>query len=1083
VTEAGIRELLSETGLFSSRGPRRMGWAHRTFAEYLAAQYLVVSGLGVDQIKSLIVHPHGPGKVVPQLQQAAAWLAGMVPEVFRMILAADPAVLVLSDVENAATDDREALVAALLRATSEGRLGDRGLDSMSEYRKLKHPGLASQLAPYLTEKSGGLLTRRLAIDLARACEVRDLQGRLADVELDRSEDLTIRVEAGYAVGLIGDEPTRRRLRALLTEDLDVDVEDQLKGCALKSLWPGLIDAEEVFQLLSIPRRANFHGSYAGFLSSDLVRGLSRADLPIALGWAAARGDTRRLPYVFGSVIDQIVLRAWDEIEGPGIADGLAQIVSARIQDHASMTGPSTQRAWSDRLGADPVRRRRLVRALVSHPAAASMDVGQILYFNPPLVTAEDLPWLIGLLDTEGDSTIRAALARIIRTALLWAGPYSPDDVLAAAERHPELADAIRALIDPIALGSPEADAARNYHSLSLSRAENSQATWVLDPPPRVRVERLLERGEAGHLDAWWQLTLAMTLQPTSTNYDNRFGSDLTATPGWREADESARSRIVEAAHRYVLGAQPCPDEWFSQEGTSYHPDEAAFKALRLLREQATDRFEALGPEVWSKWAPAIVGYPNFGRTDDQEAQRRLVCHAYQHAPGEVLAWLARWLAEQDRRDHPMISARPWADLPATVQTGILMDRVRDPATKVRVMETLLDDLLARDSPEAREFAISLVGLPLPDDPEQSGRSLAAARSLLTFASDAGWSALWPALRETPEFGRDLVNSIAPGSDWSGTAPYLARLTEAQLADFYIWLAREFPHDEDETHAGFHPMGSREYVARFRDGVLRHLERRGTPAALDAIGEIARQLPHLSWLPLVRLQAEKVMMERSWAPYRPEDLWTLAKDREARLVDGGNQLLDVVAESLRRFERKLQGETPASFMLWDKQSDGRYRPKEEERLSDALKLHLQADLVERGIVANREVVIRPGSGGKPGERTDIQVDATVHGSRPGVFDCVTVIIEVKGCWNRQVLMAMKDQLRDRYLTEGACRHGLYVVGWFLCDQWETSDSRSGRARGLFPDTLDEARARFATQAEGMSDGDRRIVSLVINCSLH
>ncbi len=360
--------------------------------------------------------------------------------------------------------------------------------------------------------------------------------------------------------------------------------------------------------------------------------------------------------------------------------------------------------------------------------------------------------------------------------------------------------------------------------------------------------------------------------------------------------------------------------------------------------------------------------------------------------------------------------------------------------------------------------------------------MAAARSLLTFTPDAGWPSLWPVFQESPEFGRDLIRSIAPGSDWSGTAPYLARLTEAQLADFYTWLARQFPHVEDETHEGFHPMGTREYVARFRDGVLQHLEQRGTPAALDAIGEIAREFPHLSWLPLVRLRAEKVMMERSWTPPGPEDLRALVADREARLVDGGDKLLGVVAESLLRFEQKLQGETPASFMLWDKQSDGQYRPKEEERLSDALKLHLKDDLVGRGIVANREVVIRPGLGGKPGERTDIHVDAITNGDRPGIFDCVSVVVEVKGCWNREVLVAMQDQLRDRYLTGGACRHGLYVVGWFLCDQWESSDHRSGRARGLLPDTLDEARVRFATQAEGLADGDRRIVSLVINCAL-
>ena len=35
VSEAAIREVL-DTGLFSSRGPNRIGWAHQTYAEYLA---------------------------------------------------------------------------------------------------------------------------------------------------------------------------------------------------------------------------------------------------------------------------------------------------------------------------------------------------------------------------------------------------------------------------------------------------------------------------------------------------------------------------------------------------------------------------------------------------------------------------------------------------------------------------------------------------------------------------------------------------------------------------------------------------------------------------------------------------------------------------------------------------------------------------------------------------------------------------------------------------------------------------------------------------------------------------------------
>ena len=46
--------------------------------------------------------------------------------------------------------------------------------------------------------------------------------------------------------------------------------------------------------------------------------------------------------------------------------------------------------------------------------------------------------------------------------------------------------------------------------------------------------------------------------------------------------------------------------------------------------------------------------------------------------------------------------------------------------------------------------------------------------------------------------------------------------------------------------------------------------------------------------------------------------------------------------------------------------------------------------------------------------------------------------------------------ERYLAESACRHGLYLVGWFLCDAWDTGDYRRGDTPKW---TLAEATAYF------------------------
>ncbi len=172
VTEPAIREALS-TGLFSSRGSYRLGWAHQTYAEFLAAHYLTSREMTVSQMMSLIVHPGDPeGKLVPQLYEASAWLAGMNPDVFREIMKAEPEALLRSDVAAADVTHRAALVETLLKSYEEEKLLDHDFSLRQGYRKLAHLELTEQLRPYICDGTKGIVVRRFAIDMAEGCELR-----------------------------------------------------------------------------------------------------------------------------------------------------------------------------------------------------------------------------------------------------------------------------------------------------------------------------------------------------------------------------------------------------------------------------------------------------------------------------------------------------------------------------------------------------------------------------------------------------------------------------------------------------------------------------------------------------------------------------------------------------------------------------------------------------------------------------------------------------------------------------------------------------------------------------------------------
>jgi hypothetical protein len=181
---------------------------------------------------------------------------------------------------------------------------------------------------------------------------------------------------------------------------------------------------------------------------------------------------------------------------------------------------------------------------------------------------------------------------------------------------------------------------------------------------------------------------------------------------------------------------------------------------------------------------------------------------------------------------------------------------------------------------------------------------------------------------------------------------------------------------------------------------------------------------------------------------------------------------VVKESLNRLQEQLHGETPSVQFLWNQTSQSNAKPVDEAKLSDFVKLHLEMDLKVKQILVNREVQIHKR------EKTDIHVDTFVKQAGTQDVDSISVIIEVKGSWNRELEAAMKTQLKDRYLQNNHCQHGLYLVGWFNCDYWDEKDYRKAEVPKL---TLHEAQQRFDAQARDLSGDGIHIETLVLDAS--
>ncbi|GHO65585.1 hypothetical protein KSC_044770 [Ktedonobacter sp. SOSP1-52] len=1083
VTLAGIEEVL-DTGLFTSRGLSRIGWVHKTYAEYLAAHYLVQHQVNLLQVTSLIIHPDDPErKIVPQLYETTAWLAAMQPDLFRELLKKDPNVLLSSAVIATDEQGRMDFVAALLQLGDEECTLALSRHSRQLYAKLTHPQLEQQLRPYLRDQTQTLPTRLLAIHIAEACEVRSLQQDLATVALDSSEPPSIREGAAHAVVHIGDATIKVQLKLLLQQSQEDDGNDQLKGYGLQAAWPEHMTLPELLNVLTQPQKENFFGAYQYFLISLASHKFRATDLPVALVWTEQHQNTDPgIPSqdALSTFRDAIMIQSWDHLDMPEVLHGFSRTLFVSFKHyHPWLETHENNDVFLTRVRQEHQKRRRVLVSLFHLMLDGQSDSIELLSCRPPLVFEQDVYWLLDIFGRTNEfKEIQPVMAQLLWRIADINNTEQTEALLFACERTPILAAAFAPLLLPVDLNSPEAQHMKEEYQRSqkwqaIKDAQEQRTTST----PRERISSLLQDCELTDIALWQQLIYELTYRPDGSPYQDPW--DRKTFPGWNEVDLPLQKQLLETATTYLH--QHVPAHKWREDSELPYEAWAIYKSLQLLCQETPQVIFLFPLSVWQRVLPAFLWLSD---PHTVTIDYKLLTIAHNMASTTVVESILLLIDVKDKRGEQIDILSKielcWGDELAQA----LLEKAQDQSMSLENLGLLLRTLLTHQMMQAQALATSLIPVPLPNDQERRAKALVAAHALLTSAQDAGWSHLWPLLQTDADFGQQLLSRGISNPNFAG-------MTEHQVADLYIWLVRQRSPKNDSTQvAGFVTTADR--LSMLRNTILTYLQRRGTFIACEAIHYIMQELPEpapdLPYMPWVLREAQIIARQSTWIPLRAEELLQVIRSQETRLVHNGDHLLDVLIESLQRLEAKLQGETPAAIDLWndptDKQAKKRiYTPKDENQFSDYVKRHLDEDLVRRGVIANREVELRSGTGSSAGERTDIHVDALVRQSSSfqEVYDVITVIIEVKGCWHKELKQAMQTQLVDRYLKENrSCQHGLYLVGWFLCEQWdETVDYRKKQSPKF---SLNEARRFFLQQSEALSQADIQVKAYVMNTAL-
>ncbi|MHA7630473.1 NACHT domain-containing protein [Corallococcus sp. M7] len=1048
ITEEALQETL-RTGLFGTKGPRLAGWAHRTYAEFLAARFLKRRKVPREQLASLFWHPEDAGQlIVPQLQEVAAWLASQ-DEGFRdFLLETDPWVLLRSDALTANPLLRERLVEALMGTLQKGTSLGNDRDTHLSIHRLAHPGLGAQLRRYLRSPPDEARVLAFALDIVGACGERSLASECADIALDDRFEVGERHHAIRVLGTLRDEEAWSRLQPLAFMEVDEESKGILREEALILLWPREVSTGQVIDMV----RARPWNSYLGHpFVAAWEKHLPIADLTLALrkiAEPAIEGETGLYSLPFKELCTTVLQKAWGHLDVTGVFEAFCSAVWAHVKrtwdvlpNAREEIGPLE--GWNLR---GDEERWRLIRGLAT-TRPAPWDLLQLKEIRPPLLFARDFHPLLQRAREASSSEEQQSWAWLAAEFYSRADPTHEAAVKEATQQHPLLVRAFAEVLD-----------------------REANAHTKVDQRPQ-QCEQLLIRMEGGDVQCWPQLVRLLS-GPNDTSFD-LFASGHY----WSTLPEELQQRITVAGASYVRRIAPAKEPWLLKGGQIPWEAWSGYTALMLLARRASDGLEDLPPSVWRSWASLILAAPHLESDTNHEHRKRLVGLITQHAPATVEDRFRRKLVAEESGSgvHPFLEGLMlcWNE----VLISVALEVFRRPSLPELLRQHLFWILIEHAPSEAQPFAKQRLTAKKGVSRELK---LELAATLLWRAPKLTWEWVWPILQQDVDFGRAVLETLA---QWGlGASILFGRYSPAQLADLYLWIERNGgTRDPQGPNRRLTAMNSSKELRTAQTSIWGFLSRQSSRDACLALERLNRELPGQSSLRTALIQVQANFRTENWQPPGPRQLLTLLGTPQARIVQSAAQLMDVILESLGRLQAELHGETPALEFLWNEwKEEGepvRFRPKKENHLSDWIKRHLAQELAGRRIVVNREVEIRPTEPLRPGQRTDLLIQAFASGP-DGREAPISVIIEVKGCWNPDLWTAMREQLVDRYLAENACQHGIYLVGWYACAQWDETRAHPTEGRAI---PQDRARQWLQEQATELSRGNVQVRSFVLDAA--
>ncbi|WAS56732.1 hypothetical protein MK974_26985 [Burkholderia ambifaria] len=1028
-----------ESALFVTRDEGGFAFAHRTYAEFLAAHFFSSLDLGAREALRLLTLPGTTETLTPQLQQLAVWMTYSNRQLREFLLKADPSLLFDGSV---LTDDDVAIGSIfdeIVLLVEKHRFSIYEYRLIRSYGKLAHELLLEKLRAILLDRQRIPAVRQFASDVAAACNLVPELPELLTIALDRAENYEVRQNAANAIRDSAADEMKIGLLTLLSGENPEDIEDEMKGIALHCAIDRGMSAGSLINALTAEKRFMYAGAYAHALRRFENMAVSADDVRPIIGWLRSQLEEDSLDYSWDNVVFHIFSKtALAVVESNLYWSEFGEIAWLALSQHDKLSSSRSTRSFDDALGLEGLneRRQKMFVALLTSAGGDARMAASTLLHGSGLIKYEDGPFLTELYGRQSTSErAKEILAYTFTYFPMEANAVVRNWVLDAAgpfadRPDPLLQRVLGQSLEAVELQSEQAATLKRYHSMSK---RNGEKLVEEQRPKSIDLLMTSLASSEGGIPGHWRNMVSHLRYADDFEGFSMPALEVTASPLWKVLDDVTRSRLVTAA-RAFLRHEP-PVEEMLPPNVINHQEDAAVAACVLLHTTESDSGDEID-ELAVRWVRALARY--VGGEQPRKAIDELLSNALERSPRGVSSELLEI---------------------CRMSLGCPYPRMPDFAKGIRIESFIADFETLLLGLEGASF-LCLVKFLIEHHSKRAVDELfSRAEHADELSSDFNASCLELIARHEPKYfvevvwprlSKDIkaIEALAVKYQHiTASHPLPILLFDACMTEqLFELLEEKYPAVNDIQMSGF--IGPRHHVQEFRTCCIVSLKEMASAESIAALERIAARHPGYSWIAYSAHQAEQKANRDAWVPFESAELAAVMKLAAGRVIRTEAELHAVVMEELQQIDEKIsaRGFLPAVYFLWDEELS---RPKHEPRLSDWLALELRARLSARGAVVNREVQVKSHNPKGLGERTDILIEVSRAGKQRTSDEVLRLVIEIKGCWNSELLSSPEVQLRDNYMKTMQAENGIYLVFWFLCDRWHNDDSRKQKTQRLVP----------------------------------